>query len=73
MRGNRREPDDDEFTSEQLLNMLGRRYTCFVFIGVQPKSRSAGDLTFCADGQMHECIGLASMASRMLALKSEDE
>ncbi len=63
---------DDEFTSEQLLDMLGKRYDCFVFIGMQPKSRTAGDMTFCANGQMHECIGLSAIATRMLTVGGDE-
>lgn len=66
-----RDRDEDDFTSEQLLDMLTKRYDSFVFIGVQPKTKNAGDLTFCTVGHMHECIGLAAMASRLMTLGGE--
>lgn len=62
-----------EYNSEELLNALGKRYTCYIFAGSQPKGRSSSDMTFSTVGHIHECIGLAELAKQMIALGGPDK
>lgn len=55
----------DEYTTDQLLTVVGRRFDSFVFVGCQTKNKSAQDLTFATTGAFHSCMGLIETA-RML-------
>jgi hypothetical protein len=56
----------NRYTTDELLAILGARFDALLFIGCQPKTKSAQDMTFCSVGQFHSCIGLVECARMLL-------
>ena len=48
----------DDYTTDELLKHIGTRFDSMVFVGSQTKNKSAQDLTYCATGPFHSCLGL---------------
>lgn len=63
----------DDFTTEQMLAVIGKRYDAFVFVGSQTKNKAAQDLTYCSTGAFHSCLGLVETAKLLVTAGGFEE
>jgi hypothetical protein len=68
------EPKDlSDYTTEEMLAIIGKRYDSFVFVGSQSKNKSAQDLTYCSVGPFHSCLGLVETAKLLVTAGGFEE